>query len=496
MIKHVCAVLAMTAMLAAGPAGAQGLLVAPNAFNGSTPVEVLDAAPSAMEGQLKSGQAIAQHRVRALEAVVTTAAVKAKHRDIPAGTALARVDTDKGAYWCDARPTGIWSLGNTDCLTDTDGDGRLDRLATGKPASFKAGLTVSQLYDEAKEPRFDLAARPAAPQERPVEMIGYVYCEGNGVSGPPRFSSAVSDDGASWDYAGCSFGQWPNSDDKSSVKVDQLQLTVTPTADGLAYKVANRIAPGSLAPLVPAQPFLAADQAPSKAQAALAKAAELSQEILVPTGAAIVNTGAIKKGGVVLSVPVAYGVTGRLENEVKPLGLFARGQAPLPVGQPVYGVPMGSFRRDDADVIWCALRSETDKKGKRKFSTLCLPKNPMGYNVWLSGYPALLVTSLEISNATSGATAPSVHGEPVDFGVKLRLDYRVGSWRKDYMTLEAVLVTEDGISQSVGWALAVILPGQDATLNVLGGALSFKQTDGGAMVQIKEPLKGEGRLPL
>lgn len=486
-------------LLVATPASAQLVTPAAGGIEAAMPVESTDAAVEALSGVLKRGDTIAQHTVRAADAVVLQAAVKGKHRDIPAGVALARVDAEGGPFWCDVRPTSRWSFGSLDCLADTDRDGVLDRLMTGKSASTYFGLAVNRLFDEPKEERRAAAVRPAAPGERPTARIGYRYCEGDGVRGPPRFTTALSVFGGSWDFdlaQGCAFGEWPDPADKSLVQVDAIKVKVTPGADGLAYQVLDRIPVQQMGTLMTGLPFRKAQDVPTETAAAEAKAAEMSRSPMVATGPARVVTGARAKGDLVLSVPVRHGITGRLQNEVRPMGLFTMGQAPLPVGQPVYGVPMGGS--GGANVVWCALRSNTDAKGRRKFNALCLPRDSMGHR-WLSATPALMVTSLAYSQHTSAASVPTVAEGPVDFGVNLRLEYEFGAWRKNFADLGVFLRTDDGESQRVGTVWAPRLKdGSGAAFLVLGGALKLTPTpDGkGAVVEEWKPLQAEGRLPL
>jgi len=484
----------------AGHALAQDALPALDGIAAATPVEVIDAPLIAAAGVLKKGETIAQHTVRATDAVVVTEAVKGKHRDIPAGTALARVDAAGGPFWCDVRPTSRWSFGSLDCLADSNGDGRLDRLATGKPASTYFGLSVTRLYDEPKEQGRSAAFRQASADERPKALIGYRYCEGDAIGAPPRFTSTLSVFGGEWDFElarGCAFGEWPDPADKSLVQVDRVRLKVAPGPDGIAYQVLDRIPPQAMALLVTGAPFRTAADAPTPEQAKEAKAAEMAQAVLVPAGAARLPAGPRAKGDVVLSVPVRHGVTGTLRNEVRPLGLFEMGKAPLPVGQPVYGVPMNGA--GGAGVIWCALRSNGESGDKRRFNAVCLPRDGSGYR-WLSAFPALLVTRLSYNpQVTSAATAPTVAQGPVDFGVALRLEYEFGAWRKDYADMAVYLRTDDGESHRVGMVWAPRLKdGSGAVFPILGGALKLTPSaDGkGALVEESQPLQTTGRLPL
>ena len=96
-------------------------LFVPKGDPATMPIEITDAAVLASEGVLKKGQVIAQHSLRASEAVVLLDDAAGLHGSIPKGTALAKVTTlSRGALfvlWCDTRPTHrLLFVDEHDCL--------------------------------------------------------------------------------------------------------------------------------------------------------------------------------------------------------------------------------------------------------------------------------------------------------------------------------------------------------------------------------------------
>jgi hypothetical protein len=462
--------------LSAGAAHAQ--LRVPGQPPNSVPAQLLvDLAPlegGAREGELKRNAIIAEHRLVARDAVVLDAVVKGKVRDLSPGLVLARVEfagtADTGVAWCDTRPMGLFSMGNVDCLVDTDGDKRFDRLYTGSTGGDYFPFRLARVADMESTP-LPLPFHPASPEQRPQTRVGYKYCDGDGVASPPRFAAAVivlKDDWSTGDYT-CPFGVWSDAADHQRVTVDGVELKITPgeRPGTLRYLIVEDLPAGPVGPLDPGGSIVAALKAQTAEAKAQAAVKELTQPLLRATGPAVVAGGVVQKGDPVVTLPVAHGITGVLQNRVKGLGLFAIG-APLEVGQPVYGVPMSK-----GEIVWCAPRS-TLKGETRKWSTICLPAGG-GVNRWLNAFPPLLVTSLSWVGSTSAANAPSVQRQVVDFKANMKLEYRFSGWKSDHAIISLYVTAEDGSSYLSTWRVPRT-PGGDAMLSAAGGV--FKLTPG------------------
>jgi hypothetical protein len=440
-------------------------------------VEITTEPTQATSGDLSRGTVVAQRTIRVREAAVLVEGVKTVSREIPAGTALARLDrlgTSEPA-WCDMRKLSLFNHLGVDCLEDSDHDGRLDRVVYG----HVTGLTpVSIDYVTKGEPLPASAAiRPAKPEERPTAEMGYVYCKGDGVTEPPRFAFAIKTGDRGFDAAGydCPFGAWGEGGDKV-VKVDAIALKVTP-GPKLVYQLAQDYTPGPIGPVSPGGSLAQAAKTLTPEAKTLAKLAELVQSPLKAAGAAEPHTGAAGIGDVILSIPVTHGITGRLKAPVKATGLFAT-KTPLPAGQAVFGVPMS-----DSKVVWCAPRETTTKDGTRAFSTVCLPQGG-GFTRWVSAGSAVFVRALVFSNSTSAADAPNVEREPVDFGVPMTLVYRYFGVRGGKVWVQMEIQTPSGVTH-LGARAALAGPGGLGLLPALGGGLKLTPSADGKTVAIE-----------
>jgi hypothetical protein len=416
----------------------------------SMSLEVTDAPPTMTEGEAKLDDVVAVHQVRAADAIVLLAPIKARRRDVPAGTVLVRarfVDPGQRAVvWCDVRPTGFpFSPFNHDCFEDTKGSGQLDKMWR---ADYGVGgfLGFSRSgVDAAGGPMPAPAAyRPARPEERPTAFIGYKYCDGDDVSSPARFrlTAGADFDPTRWKLVGdCRAGLWSDPADKSKVDVDGLHMIVTPVAQGaIHFSLVDRIAPGPIGPVVRYAPLRNVPQDPAARQAALKSA-------LVAAGEPPkVATGPVAVGGTFLTVPVKHGLTGRLLVRVHPtIGLFWPKGTVMEVGQPVFGVPADTAPGDG--IAWCVAT-----KTAAAWQTACLSpvsdaymamaQTSQGY-YWLAKQkPALAPTRRSLGGGGEGDpenTDPAVALGPIDDGPPMTASLKLAAIRPRSKT-DATLV--------------------------------------------------------
>lgn len=348
--------------LSAGVANAQ-VVPRPGQQLANVPMEITGGPTEATSGALHRNVVVAQRQVAAREAVVLLEPARARSREIPAGTALARLDrvgADKPA-WCDLRALSIFNSGIVDCLDDGDGDGRLDRVVYGI-ASTPTPMSITSVSGSDRLPA-SVAIRPARPEERPKAIIGYAYCKGDGGADPPRFAFAIKsgDSGFNTGSYACPFGVWTAGGDKT-LNVDAIELKITP-GEKPSYKLVRDYSAGPIGPVAPGESLAAATHTLTPEAKALAHRTAMHEAPLKPTGRAEPHAGAVSRGDVILSIPVTHGITGRLKTAVKPMGLF-KSKVLLPAGQPVYGIPMS-----DDEIVWCAPRETTGKDRARSYST-------------------------------------------------------------------------------------------------------------------------------
>jgi len=341
-------------------------------------LEITSEPPTQMEGDLKSGDVIARHLVRAVDAIVLLEPVVKQNGDtIPAGVALAQVSFAAiGAHptiWCDVRPNHRLLFANQhDCFEDTLSSGHLDKVWASNSQDSFAGLPVSGVGTRIDLLPHSAAYRPARPEERPTAILGLKFCDGDNVSSPARFALALAIvDGAEFKpTAGdCRFGVWANPADKTTVSVDQLTLTLTPSnAPGVFhFKVAGRLEPRALGWFAFDSPLEGRDDSATPTAPAPPKpiftALDQPQIVLGQAG--------LKQAFV--TQRVKYATTGVLQNEVHPTGgLLWPQESTLGYGQPVFGVS-GAARGGDG-IAWCAT-----KKIQTEYRTDCLFPTGAGY---------------------------------------------------------------------------------------------------------------------
>jgi hypothetical protein len=393
------------------------------------------------------GEVVSLRSVPVREAVVMREAVQAGKRVLSPGLALARVTVEGSdiAAWCDLRAPNGLDKRSIDCLADTNGDGKPDRLAIGLTSTSNAPLSVSRLaLDEEIAPA---AIRPAKPAERPMATLGLRYCYGAGPTS--AFAVAVKTEETDW--------------------ADQDECAVL-GAGGV--KVAANPASG---------PKARTAQAPTDKAARWAQAQALAaRPALLPAGPAQPGTGELKRGDAVLSIPVTHGITGRLRSQVGAGFLFPK--PPLPAGQPVFGVPMTASRFNTPlsakEVIWCAPRPVTRKDGKPGISTVCLPEMNF-FTRWVEVGSSPFVDSMTASSSHQVANKPDVELGPVDLGA-MALVYRFRAVKKDRVLLDVKVESELGSA----WVSGPELP-------KLSNGVTYLPIPGGGVVQIRPAADGK-----
>ena len=351
----------------AGPAGAPAGL----------PLELLDTAPQAMSGPLTPGVVVAQHGVRAVDALVLAAPVKRGVIDIPAGTVLAKVtlapspdESDPPrVLWCRTGPLPRLHPDQTDCLEDPAHAGAFNRFLTAPLGVLDASFAVADVAFGPGVQIDPVPYRAASVAERPATQVGYRWCSGDsdGVRIPFRFTSVIYQDGYGWrgDARGCPFGEWADASHQV-LKVDRVALRISQASDGPRYEVMGRIAAGQIAPFRTSGQTIRDAQAP--ADEVIDKAEARAARPLLPAGLAQgLAPGPHAHGDEIVHVPVVHGVTGVLKSDVVPTGFsFHKVHA----GEYVFGIPMRTAAGGEK-ITWCA--PSAGKDNPSRFSTVCFP---------------------------------------------------------------------------------------------------------------------------
>jgi len=200
--------------------------------------------------------------------------------------------------------------------------------------------------------------------------------------------------------------------------------------------------------------------------------------------------GPIKRGVVLLSLPVTHAQTGVLRQDVKKLGLFAK--ASLPAGTPVFGLPMTGSQ--GFNVIWCAPRSQT-RGDKIAWSTTCFPKDAANMTRWVDVYEPLFPIYLSFSaNGTHGATEVTIEPKRVALPV-MRLTFTFTEWDKDDADI-FISVESPGTRGPIGNRSLPRLADGSVRLKAFGG--EFKLTQVGtdrhaALLEVITPPKPDAK---
>jgi len=367
------------------------------------PLELTDAPPQRIDGEMAPGDVIAQHGLRALRARVLLAPVNGRRGVLPAGAVLAEMATPIAglSVWCEIDARRAFFGGPIhDCLSEQGG--KFVQLWVGESPSHFLASDSSVVRAGAVLPS-PIAYREALPEERPVGLMGFKWCEGDGLAAPPRFALAVTTPGdGKWmtdTVAGCRFGFWPDPKDHAHVDVDGLGVTVAPGAKpgDLKFSVFGRIGPiAEIQPLSLSGPMqVAHDTSPYRTAAASTSGSERATTLTAAGAPTISVTGEIGAGQVFLTLPVRHALTAVLLNAVH-VHNFGGGYD-LPVNQPLFGLP--AHGGDPSSIVWCAPRLSADEgRADVKWKTTCLAEQDGGVSA-IDIPTAMMATALPWSRA-------------------------------------------------------------------------------------------------
>jgi hypothetical protein len=367
-------------------------------------VEVTDAPIVAVEGDVRRGEVIARQQLRAEDAVVLDATVKGLHREVPAGTVLVRVSHEGGALWCDIR--GGFRLMNPDQFDCFEGSGgTFRRLWSGDTLNRFLGYGPSGVLDLAPLPT-PVPYHKATPQQRPTAVMGWRLCADDGLRGPPRFALVVSAIGKAdgWpEFSGCTFGVWPDRNDPSTVDVGGVRLRASALpAGGYHYRVLAGVKAGPIQ-------ALSGDSPPTPIVGPrvwrLPAVIPHEGEAMVATGPAKVALGAFTTGQTFLTAPARQAITGVLQNRIT-LNSAWKSDAPIEVGQPVFGIPT------PYGMAWCAPR----RSAETGWDTACFRPDAPGFYRWIPHRTPALMPYDGLDSLSQGtvSSAPSVLRGPIE----------------------------------------------------------------------------------
>jgi len=376
-----------TVVTIAGRAGTTSLFLGQEA---AMTLEITDAAPTAMDGLMTHGDIIARHTLRSSDAIVLLQPIKGQHGDVPAGAVLAKVlfasSNPNTVLWCDIHtPHRLFFPQMRDCFQDPAGAGKLTKVWQGNSLFHFLGFSTSGVGYPVNDVETPATYRPARPEERPTGSLGYKYCDGDGVSTPPRFAVVLSiqDPDGEFQMAGdCRFGLWPDPADKSKVQLDGLMVDIKPAGAGaLQYHVTGRIPAEQLGSLRPDQPVQDLADAPSELALQQTRRLMLAQATLAPTGAPPkIVSGPVGIGQNFVSISLKHNITGVLLNRISSTAPLGGGGPVLEVGQPVFGVPDTLLPGDG--MSWCA----PTRKPEGGYETICLSPTGNDFLPRFTGY--------------------------------------------------------------------------------------------------------------
>lgn len=418
------------------------------------PMEITDAPLQRAEGVMGRGEVIAHHTFRVMDAVVLLQPIQGRSEEIPIGTVLAGLMLHENGVtkpvYCDLRRSMerrsqyLW-----DCFNDSNGIGKLDDFWVGKSHDAFLGFDTDQpeLRWQRKLEKF-AAYRAATESERPTGLIGYSWCGGDGVSGPPRFTLSGSWPNSYWEMAGevaCTFGRWDGPAVGGKVVIDRITATFQPgpQPNTLAFKVEDRIPAERIARI---QPNGGVRSLVEDAADVLEAVEELKRPPFIQSGApATPATGSLAQGGVLFTVGVKHSLTGVLKNEVRlgrsyPLtyGAARPGFGLMP-GQVLYGARVGGSIAPQ--IVWCA--PQKDESGHWA-EAVCMPDSGHG-TIMLVAEPAMMgAANLLIPDTSLPLVAePIVERRAVDLPPMV-LSYLFRGWKKDGVEVEMKLDCGEG----------------------------------------------------
>ncbi|MGR4866311.1 hypothetical protein [Caulobacter sp. LARHSG274] len=463
------------------------------------PMALTETPPTAMEGEIARDGVIAQHTLRVAQARVLTSPAQGRFRQIPAGAVLARVEIGDGprrVVWCDLRANLKWvSRRAFECLTDTKETGAFDQSWAAASSYYFAAADFNVVRDP-----HTLVAKPAyreaRPEERPTLLLGYQWCDGDGVVKPARFARALrtaEDKGWFLNGGACAQGRLAPLGG-GDFALETLNITLSPGAQPgtLHYRVTGRLpAVADLKPIAAGLADLAATGIPPPKPASLQQASppDFAPRPLVSAGAPpAVAVGGVAKGQPFFTVGVRHGVTGVLKQEVRGKGWFF--DKALPAGQPVYGVPMAGAGA--AGLVWCAPRLEEKPRGKSptRWAAACLPQNVSQAN-WVEAQTAMMSVNLSWYQGSRTVSAVAVEPGPIDLPA-MTLTYVFGGWSEQGSLLLDVRL-DWGEGPQLLRSLRVA-PGADGvvTIKTMDGVIGVRRADAAARAEMLKAFRPEG----
>ena len=210
----------------------------------------------------------------------------------------------------------------------------------------------------------------------------------------------------------------------------------------------------------------------------VADAARSPAEMLIVSGPASLATTPVDAGQPLLAVPVSHRLTGRLTNRIVLDSVFGR-DAPLEIGQPVFGVPV------QGGVAWCAPRLKPDG---RTWRTACLTPTHAGLYEWEIGRtPVMAPADIgKVDGGTSGqaSEAPRVDPGPVPLPpMTLSLVLKDLGHNPDGRLGNVDLVLDWGEGAQVVGRLPLRLTRRGQTVSVVG--MSLRLTPGPTPGQVR-----------
>ncbi len=217
---------------------------------------------------------------------------------------------------------------------------------------------------------------------------------------------------------------------------------------------------------------------------AMAQEATEAVSSLKSVGAPSVHSaGPLKRGDVIVGLPVTHGLTGVLRQAAQKSGLADRPS--IPAGAVVYGIPMSEHLRQS--ITWCA-PTDVSRPDKPAWSAVCFPQADDGVHRWVSPLQPLFPTSLLFSTRSPTASVVDVERKPVDLPV-MQLAFKFAKWDTND-AIVVVSVDAPGADGFVDNHRLRRLPDGSARLRVFGG--EFKLTPIGtdrnaAMLEVVTP---------
>ena len=192
------------------------------------------------------------------------------------------------------------------------------------------------------------------------------------------------------------------------------------------------------------------------------------------------------KGDVLLAGRIGYRYTGEL---VAPVATHATlGGRSIPAGSKLFGVPM-AVRSNLPVMIWCTPRQDGDR-----WMSVCLEPVESGNSVIVhDSSQSLMIQHLFYEKgAPETQGSPAVTVKPVEFGVPVRVAYKLDGWYRDVVQLVKEVTVGSGKPQDVGIAIVRAVDGA-VRLKVAGGVIRIVQVGKkGFAATVEAPLQAGG----